>query len=72
MAIPKVCRVSEYYMNKDFFHAKNERLYVATKKDTIPKQFLHIIVRKKKKKLVQSFTNIYMLAENRPMANYET
>jgi hypothetical protein len=22
--------------------------------------------------LVQSFTNIYMLAENRPMANYET
>jgi hypothetical protein len=38
MAIPKVYNVSEYYMNKDFIHAKNECLYATTRKDTIINQ----------------------------------
>ncbi len=35
VAILGVCSVGEYYMNKYFFHAKNERLYATTKNETI-------------------------------------
>jgi hypothetical protein len=44
MTIPRVCNANEYYMNKKKLHAKNERLYVATKKDTILKQVCHIAI----------------------------
>jgi len=46
MAIPRICNANEYYMNKEFLHAKNERLYVATRKDTILKQVCHIVIGK--------------------------
>jgi hypothetical protein len=49
MAIPKVCKASEYYMNKDFFHAKNERLYVATKKGIISNNFSILSLEKGRK-----------------------
>jgi len=39
-------------MNKESIFAKNERLYVATKKDKITKQVCHVI-EERKKKLVQ-------------------
>jgi hypothetical protein len=32
---PKICKFSEYYMNKVFVHAKNEHLHVTTKKDIV-------------------------------------
>jgi len=35
VAILGVCSVGEYYMNKYFVHAKNERLYAITKNETI-------------------------------------
>jgi hypothetical protein len=33
--VPRVYKVGEYYMNKDFVHVENEYLYVALKKNTI-------------------------------------
>jgi hypothetical protein len=53
MAIPRVCNANEYYMNQKKLHAKNERLYVATKKDTILKQVCHIAIQERKGKVVQ-------------------
>jgi hypothetical protein len=44
MVIPKVYNVGEYYMNKDFIHAKNERLYATTKKDTIIDQICQVTI----------------------------
>jgi hypothetical protein len=55
MAIPRVCNVNEYYMNKEFLHAKNERFYVATRKDTILKQVCHIAIGERKGKVVQFY-----------------
>ncbi len=44
MAIPKVYKVGEYYMNKDFIHAKNEHLYATTRKDTIIDQIYQVTI----------------------------
>ncbi len=44
MAIPKVYNVGEYYMNKDFIHAKNECLYATTRKDTTINQIYQAII----------------------------
>jgi hypothetical protein len=48
MVIPKVCNASEYHMNKNFVHPKNERLHGTTKKDTIIKQGCHASNKEKK------------------------
>jgi hypothetical protein len=50
--VHRVCDVGEYYMNKDSINAKNERLYVAIKKDSILKQVYHVVIGKRKNKLV--------------------
>jgi hypothetical protein len=47
-------------MNKKKLHAKNERLYAATKKDTILKQVCHIAIRKRKGKVVQFYVCFHM------------
>ncbi len=60
MTIPRVCNANEYYMNKKKLHAKNERLYVATKKDTILKQVCHIAIWKRKWKVVQFYVCFHM------------
>jgi hypothetical protein len=44
-----VCDVGEYYINKDFIKVKNERLYVATRKDSIFKQVYHVAIGKRKR-----------------------
>jgi hypothetical protein len=44
--------LSEYYMNNDFVHVKNERLYCSIKKDTIANQICHATIGERKKKLV--------------------
>jgi hypothetical protein len=49
---PGVCAIGEYYMNKDFIHAKNERLYAIARKDSILKQVCHVVVGERKKKLM--------------------
>jgi hypothetical protein len=36
-------------MNKDFAHAKNDHLYVATKNDIVAQQVCHVVVGKRKK-----------------------
>jgi hypothetical protein len=72
-AISGVCEVSEYYMNKEFVHAKNERLYCSIKKDTIANQIYHVVIgEKKKKKLVKFFICFHMLSKGIPMTNYES
>jgi hypothetical protein len=43
---------NEYYMNKNYVHVKNEKLYAAARKDSIFKQVYHVVVGKRKKKLV--------------------
>jgi hypothetical protein len=43
---------SEYYVNNDSIHVKNEHLYCLVKKDTIANQIYHVIVGERKKKLV--------------------
>jgi hypothetical protein len=48
-AIPRVCKTTEYYMNKDFVHAKNERLYCSVKNDTIVNQIYHVVIGERKK-----------------------
>jgi hypothetical protein len=50
--VPRVCDVGEYYMNKDSINAKNERLYVAIRKDSILKQVYHVVIGKIKNKLM--------------------
>jgi len=52
VGVLKVCDVGEYYMNKDSINVKNERLYVATRKGSIIKQVYHVVIGKRKKKLV--------------------
>jgi hypothetical protein len=53
--IPRICKANEYYMNKDFSHAKNEHLYCLVKKDTIVNQIYHVVVGEKKKQLLQFY-----------------
>jgi len=48
--IPRVCKTIKYYMNKEFFHAKNERLYCSIRKDTIVNQIYHVVIGERKKK----------------------
>jgi hypothetical protein len=47
----KVYKVGEYYMNKDFFHAENEHLFVTPKKDTIviSSKFAMLLLERRKK-----------------------
>jgi hypothetical protein len=50
MAVPKICGVGEYYMNKYSIHAKNETwLYVIAKKDLVVKQIYHDVVGEREK-----------------------
>jgi hypothetical protein len=42
--ISKVFKVGEYYMNKDFVHAKSEHLYCSIRKDTIANQICHVAI----------------------------
>jgi hypothetical protein len=46
------CTPSEYYMNNEYVHVKNERLCCSFQKDTIANQICHVIVGERKKKLV--------------------
>jgi len=52
VAIPGICGVSEYYMNKNSVHAKSERLYVVVRKDSIFKQIYLVVVGRRKKKCI--------------------
>ncbi len=72
VAILGVCSVGEYYMNKYFVHAKNERLYETTKNETICNQIYYHVIRKRKKKLVKFSICFRMLQEGRPMIHYES
>jgi hypothetical protein len=65
-----VCVIGESYMNKDFVHAKNERLYAIARKDSILKQVCHAVVGERKKKLVQFFMCFHMLVEGTPMIDF--
>ncbi len=67
-----VCVIGESYMNKDFVHAKNERLYAIARKDSILKQVCHAVVGERKKKLVQFFMCFHMLVEGTPMIDFES
>ncbi len=59
-------------MNKDFVHAKNERLYCLVKKDTIANKIYHVFG-EKKKKLMQFYVWFHMLTNGRPMTyDYES
>jgi hypothetical protein len=58
-------------MNKDFVHAKNERLYCLVKHDTIANQIYHV-VGERMKKLVYLKKNFLMLVKTRLMTNYES
>jgi hypothetical protein len=42
--ILKVCETGEYYMSKDYVHAKSERLYCSVRKDTIINQIYHVAI----------------------------
>jgi hypothetical protein len=72
VAILGVRSVGEYYMNKYFVHAKNERLYATTKNETIFNQVYYPIIKKRKKKIVQFSICFHMLHEGRPMIHYES
>ncbi len=72
MAIPGICGVGEYYMNKNFVHAKSERLYVVVKKDSIFKQIYLAIVGRRKKKLMHFSKCFHMLVKGRPMTDFES
>jgi hypothetical protein len=50
--IPRVCKTNEYYMNKDFVHAKKEHLYCSVRKDTIANEIYHVVVGERKKNFV--------------------
>ncbi len=68
---PRICAIGEYYMNKNFVHAKNERLYATFRKDLVFKQVCHAIVGERKKKLVQFSTCFHMLVEGRHVIDFE-
>ncbi len=53
--ILRLYNIGEYYINKNFVHAKDESLYITTKKDIILKQVYHATIGERKKKLVQFF-----------------
>jgi hypothetical protein len=61
-----VCDVGEYYTNKDFVNAKNERLYAIARKDSTLKQVCHVAIGRRKKKLMQFSTYFHMLVEKGP------
>jgi len=67
-----VCATNEYYMNKNFVHAKNERLYVVARKDSIFKQVCLPTVGERKKKLMQFSMCFHILVEGRPMIDFES
>jgi len=67
-----ICGASKYYMSKNFVPAKNERLCAVARKDSIFKLVYHLIVGKRKKKLVQFSTCFHMLVEGRPMIDFES
>jgi hypothetical protein len=71
VVIPRVCDGGEYYVNKNSINAKNERLYVATRKDSIINQVYHVVIGKMKKKLVQFSTYFHMMVEGKPMIDFE-
>ncbi len=70
--ISKVFKAGEFYMNKDFVHAKSEHLYYSIRKDTIANQIYHVAIGWRKKKLVQFSICFHMMVESRPMINYES
>jgi hypothetical protein len=67
-----VCKVGEYYMNKEFIHAKNEHSYATTKKDIIINQIYLIIIGKRINILVNFFVYFVMFCDNKPMIDYGT
>jgi hypothetical protein len=69
--ISRVCKTIEYYMNKDFVHARNERFYCSIKKDTIVHQIYYVVIGERKKKLVQFFVYFHMFVKGKPMIDYE-
>jgi len=47
--VARVCKVIQYYMNKDFVHAKNECMYFSIKNEPLLTKFAMLLLVKGRK-----------------------